>query len=151
MKARSSILAAAALGLAGSLAAQPATPAPKLYLTGLERYAVRGSSFIRFKYDVLNKSAFPAELFKPAPQLPPCGKNAQSSRSWVDFFEAGTDKRIYGFCALGAPTDLGSIWFALPEGTAPPKGVYITIVDRQTNSKYTSNVEIADPFPRRGW
>jgi hypothetical protein len=84
-------------------------------------------------------------MFAPAPGLPPCGSNANSSRSWVDFFENRTNRRLYGFCALGSPANLGRIWFALPEGQIPPSYVYIKIIDRQTNTTYTSN--LADTTP----
>ncbi|HYN45891.1 MAG TPA: hypothetical protein VES64_04290 [Allosphingosinicella sp.] len=115
-------------------------PNPILYLTGTEVYSTPGGTFQRFRYDVLNKDAYPAAMFAPAPGLPPCGANANSSRSWVDFFENGTNRRIYGFCALGSPSDLGQIWFALPEGQVPPSYIYIEINDRQTNTKYRSNL-----------
>ena len=59
--------------------------------------------------------------------------------SWVDFFDS-RGKRLYGFCSLGSPSDLGKIWFATEEGTIPPSYVYIVIHDRQTNKKYKSNL-----------
>jgi hypothetical protein len=119
--------------------AAPVLPNPVLYLIGTEPYTTGGTNFIRYRYDVLNKSDYPAALFAPAPALPPCGKNANSSRSWVDFFDS-RGKRLYGFCALGKPDDLGSIWFALPEDEVPPSWVYIEMNDRQTNTKYKSNL-----------
>jgi hypothetical protein len=115
------------------------SPVPKLYLKSTEPYTANGKNFIRCSYDVLNKMDYPAALFSPAPSLPPCGANANSSRTWVDFFKQdGT--RIYGFCALGKPEDLGEIWFAVEEGVIPPSWVYIEINDRQTNTKYKSNL-----------
>jgi len=57
----------------------------------------------------------------------------------VDFFDAAGN-RIYGFCALGSPQDLGKIWIAYEEGTIPPSYVYIELNDRQTNTKYKSNL-----------
>jgi hypothetical protein len=133
-------------GLAGTLvpgagATQTATlPNPILYLTGQEFYTANGQNFIRYRYDVLNKDAYPAAMFAAAPGLPPCGNNSNASRTWVDFFQNRSGQRIYGFCALGRPQDLGSIWFALPEGQIPPSYVYIEITDRQTNTKYRSNL-----------
>ena len=129
-------------GLAGSAAGQGPTtlPNPILYMTGMEQYTVNNTSFIRYRYDVLNKSDYPAEMFAAAPSLPPCGRNTNASRTWVDFFEHPTGRRIYGFCALGRPESLGSIWFAMPEGTVPPSYVYIELNDRQTNTKYRSNL-----------
>lgn len=118
----------------------PPLPNPILYLTGLEYYTVNGTDFVRYRYDVFNKQAYPAAMFAAAPGLPPCGNNANSSRTWVDFFENRTNRRIYGFCALGNPNNLGQIWFALPEGTIPPSYVYIKMTDRQTNTIYTSNL-----------
>ena len=110
-----------------------------LYLTGVEYYTANNQNWIRYKYDVLNKMDYPAAMFAAAPNLPPCGANTNSSRTWVDFFKQdGT--RIYGFCALGKPEDLGSIWFALEENVIPPSWVYIEMNDRQTNTKYKSNL-----------
>jgi hypothetical protein len=114
-------------------------PKPILYLTGTEPYSTGGKNYIRLRYDVLNKAEYPAELFAAAPALPPCGLNHNSSRTWVDFFDAA-GHRIYGFCALGSPDDLGKIWIAYEEGTIPPSYVYIELNDRQTNTKYKSNL-----------
>jgi hypothetical protein len=115
------------------------SPVPKLYLKGQEYYTANGKNFVRYTYDVLNRTDYPAALFAPAPNLPPCGNNTNSSRTWVDFFDQ-TGKRLYGFCALGKPADLDGIWFALEEGVVPPSWVYIEINDRQTNTKYKSNI-----------
>jgi hypothetical protein len=117
----------------------PPLPKPMLYMTGSEAYMVNGKSFIRYRYDVLNKTSYPASLFAAAPSLPPCGLNHNSSRTWVDIYDR-SGKRLYGFCALGNPNDLGSIWFALEEGALPPSWIYIELTDRQTNTKYKSNL-----------
>jgi hypothetical protein len=115
------------------------TPVPMLYLISQERYVATGKTWVRYNYDVLNKMSYPAALFAAAPNLPPCGANTNSSRTWVDFFNQ-SGQRLYGFCALGKPEDLGGIWFALEEGVVPPSWVYIVINDRQTNTKYKSNL-----------
>ena len=125
--------------VAGATPARAVTPNPILYLLGTEYYSVGGHNFIRYRYDVYNKSAYPADLFAAAPQLPPCGLNHNSSRTWVDFYDQN-GKRLYGFCALGKPGDLGSLWFALEEGVLPPSWVYVELNDRQTNVKYKSNL-----------
>jgi len=132
-------LALPLLALSGPGAAQSGPPNPILYLTGLEYYQAGGKNWVRHRYDVFNKDAFPAEMFAAAPNLPPCGSNTNSSRAWVDFFDSN-GRRLYGFCALGNPSNLGSIWFATEEGTIPPSWVYIEITDRQTNTKYRSNL-----------
>jgi hypothetical protein len=126
---------------AGSAVSQgpPPLPNPILYMTGAEYYTVNGTDFVRYRYDVFNKQAYPAAMFAAAPGLPPCGTNTNSSRTWVDFFNS-RGQRLYGFCALNSPNSLGSIWFALPEGQIPPSYVYIELNDRQTNTKYRSNL-----------
>ena len=125
---------------AGANVAHANPPNPILYLTHMEPYTINGTTFMRYNYDVFNKDQYPAAMFAAAPALPPCGNNHNSSRTWVDFFENRTNRRIYGFCALGSPNDLGSIWFALPIDQVPPSYVYIKIIDRQTNTTYTSNL-----------
>jgi hypothetical protein len=114
-------------------------PNPVLYLMGTEVYSTGGTNWIRYRYDVLNKADFPAELFAAAPALPPCGLNTKASRSWVDIYDQ-RGKRLYGFCAIGKPADLNGIWFAMEESVIPPSWIYIEINDRQTNTKYKSNL-----------
>jgi hypothetical protein len=127
--------------IASATTSQPTAiiPNPVLYMTSQESYTAGGKNFIRYRYDVLNKDSYPAEMFVAAPALPPCGANTKASRTWVDFFDQ-SGKRLYGFCALGKPEDLGSIWFALEENVVPPSWVYIEMNDRQTNTKYKSNL-----------
>ena len=131
---------ALSLGLATFAAEAQTPPNPVLYLTGLEHYSTPSGNFVRYRYDVLNRDAYPAAMFAAAPNLPPCGLNANSSRTWVDFFDGRTNRRIYGFCALGSPERLNGIWFATPEGTVPPSYVYIELIDRQTNQRHRSNL-----------
>ena len=124
---------------AQSSSAAPLLPNPVLFLTGLDHVVVNGKQVIRYNYDVLNKDKYPAELFAPAPKLPPCGANTNAARTWVDVYDQ-SGKRLQGFCALGKPADLGKIWFALEEDTIPPSYIYIELNDRQTGTKYKSNL-----------
>jgi len=122
-----------------SQANPPLLPNPVLYLTATEFFSQGGKEYIRYKYDVLNKDAYPDAMFAPAPALPPCGKNTNSSRTWVDIFDM-SGKRLYGFCALGKAENLSGIWFALEVDQVPPSYIYIEMNDRQTNTKYKSNL-----------
>lgn len=117
----------------------PTLPNPVLYFLGTEPSQTGGKKLVRYNYDVLNKADYPASLFAAAPDLPPCGKNTKASRTWVDFYDQ-QGKRLNGFCALSKPSELGSIWFELEEGVIPPSYVYIEMTDRQTNTKYKSNL-----------
>lgn len=136
------VKACAALALWTMTAAAPpqaTLPNPQIHLWRIELYSTASGKFVRYSYRVDNKEKYPAELFVAAPGLPPCGKNTNSSRTWVDVFDA-EDKRLYGFCAMTKPADLDGIWFALPQGTRPLPGVYIVIHDRLRDIKYRSNL-----------
>ncbi|HEY5883967.1 MAG TPA: hypothetical protein VIT88_04730 [Pyrinomonadaceae bacterium] len=140
------MLACLLLAAAANVAAQSPTPTPParlpnpvLYLTGVEYYSANGKNWTRYKYGVANFSAYPDTLFAASPNLPPCGQNTKSSRSWVDFFDS-RGKRLYGFCALDKAAGLNKIWFAVETGIVPPSYVYIEITDRETNTKYKSNL-----------
>lgn len=118
---------------------QSVLPNPVLYLSATELYTANGQTWVRYRFDVDNKSAYPDAIFAAAPTLPPCGLNTNSSRTWIDFFDQ-SGKRLYGFCALGKASDLNKLWFATKEGEVPPSWVYIEMTDRQTNLKYKSNL-----------
>jgi len=134
----SPVLLLCVLATAG-VASAPLPPNPVLYMTGTEYYQANGKQWTRYKYDVLNKTDYPAAMFAASPALPPCGANTKASRTWVDIYDQ-RGKRLYGFCALSKPEDLGSIWFALEDGVIPPSYIYIELNDRQTNTKYKSNL-----------
>ena len=137
------LLAALALACAAADAAPKTTsyvlPNPVLVLTGTELYQAGGKNFIRYNYLVFNSSEYPDALFAAAPNLPPCGKNTNSSRTWVEIYDQ-SGKHIYGFCALGKSADLNKLWFGLEEGVVPPSWIYIELNDRSTNTKYKSNL-----------
>lgn len=118
---------------------QTVLPNPVLYLSTSEVYTANGQTFVRYRFDVDNKSAYPDTMFAPAPGLPPCGLNKNSSRTWIDFFDQ-SGKRLYGFCALGKAADLNKLWFAIKDDEIPPSWVYIEMTDRQTGTKYKSNL-----------
>lgn len=116
-----------------------ALPNPILFFTAQEHYETGGKSFTRYKYAVQNYKAYPDALFAPSPALPPCGRNTNASRTWVDFFDQ-RGRRLNGFCALASSADLNTIWFALESDVIPPSWVYMEMTDRQTNTKYKSNL-----------
>lgn len=139
---RAAIVAAAMLA-SGQAQAQE-VPNPVLALKGTEAYSAGGKNWVRYKFEVSNRAAYPVAMFAAAPALPPCGTNTNSARSWVDFYDR-TGRRLYGFCAITNPADLDKIWFAVEEGATPPSWVYIEITDRQTNRKYKSNLSETTP------
>jgi hypothetical protein len=134
-----------ALSLAFAFAANggsfpdPSVPNPVAVFLGREDVMTNGVSMTRYKFDVFNKTDFPADMFAAAPKLPPCGSNTNASRTWVDLYDQN-GKRLGGFCALGKPEDLNGIWFALQSDVIPPSWIYIEFTDRQTSTKYKSNL-----------
>ena len=121
------------------VASAPALPNPVLYFLGPEYVTIGGKQMIRYHYDVANKDVYPDDMFAASPNLPPCGANANSARTWVDIYDS-TGKRLFGFCNLGKSSDLAKIYFALEETVIPPSYVYIELNDRKTNTKYKSNL-----------
>lgn len=117
----------------------PALPNPILVFVGQESYQANGKQWIRYNYQVFNRAEYPNEMFVASPELPPCGTNTKSSRTWVDIYNQG-GKRLYGFCALSSNDGLGRLWFALETNALPPSWVYVELNDRKTNTKYKSNL-----------
>ena len=114
-------------------------PSPSLVYKGKEDYIVRGTAYTRYKLAVANRDDYPANLFKPAPDLPPCGLNNNSSRTWVSIYSLD-GSYIYGFCALSSPSGMDGLWFAILKGKTPPKSVYLTLNDRRCKIVLKSNL-----------
>lgn len=134
------LLATIVSGTTSVAVGQTRLPNPILFYTGInESFTTGGKDFVRYRFAIENFSSYPKEMFAPAPALPPCGTNTKSARTWVDFYTQ-SGKRLNGFCALGTPADLNKIWFALPADEVPPSWVYIELNDRETSTKYKSNL-----------
>lgn len=106
-----------------------ALPDPVVSLVGTENYTVGGNDFVRYLLAVDNRDQYPDALFAPDSNLPPCGANANSSRTWCVIFDQDNNY-IYGFCALASAEDLDGLWFSVPDGDSPPAGVYVVLWDR---------------------
>lgn len=126
----------------------PDLPDPEVAFGGTEDYEANGREWTRYRIPVVNRTAFPREMFDPAPYLPSCGINENASRTWVDIL--GPNGRIYGFCALGEPGDLMHIWFAEPRGDPPPAWVRVRLHDRACDLYYLSQELPLDPGPAQG-
>jgi hypothetical protein len=104
------------------------------------------NGFVYHNLTVTNWQQFSNSLFASAPDLPPCGLNANSSRTWVDIYNAVTNQRLYGFCAFSEAQNLTQMWFAVPVGQAAPKSVYVVLQDRKQNKQYKSNAVNLTPL-----
>ena len=116
-----------------------AFPAPELEFTGTENYTVQGNPFTRYKLSITNRAAYPDSLFRPSPDLPPCGQNTNASRTWIDIHNGVNNQRIYGFCDLDSADDLDKLWFGIPQGDSPPSRVYVVLRDRRCGAVYRSD------------
>jgi hypothetical protein len=137
---RASLVAAALLAFVFAVrGVAQALPTPHVQYTGQQTYTAGGQQFTRFNLAVVNYRHYKPEVFAPAPNLPPCGLNTNSSRTWVDVYQRG-GQRLYGFCSLRSPRDLLQLWFAKPVGQPHPHYVYIVMTDRQTNTTTQSSL-----------
>ena len=109
-------------------------------MTGAEYYSAGGKNWVRHRYDVFNKDQYPAAMFAAGAGAAALRAQHTIRRAPGSISSIQRGNRLYGFCALGKPSDLGSIWFATEDGMIPPSYIYIEITDRQTNTKYRSNL-----------
>lgn len=114
-------------------------PTPQLVYKNKQDHKAPGGEFTRYNFTVKNHRAFPEELFKPAPDLPPIGLNKSASRTVVMFYDTN-DQLISGFVTLGSNANLDGIWFGVKKGQAPPEQVYVEFHDRKLDSKVKSNL-----------
>jgi len=113
-------------------------PLPKIKLNGFREYETGGNRFKSYKLLVTNFNDFNNELFTPAPSLPPCGLNKNSSRAWVKIYD-NYNRYLYGFCGLESNLELkDTMSFMYRSDRKPPKKVYIEINDRLENIIYRS-------------
>ena len=121
-----------------------ALPTPTLAFTGTSE----ANGTTRCTLSVTNWKEFSDDFFAPSSDLPPCGLNKSSSRTWVDIVDADTSKRLYGYCALGSAKELNELSFAVAKDATVPARVSITLSDRRTKVARTSNVvETTKPAP----
>lgn len=120
---------------------------PNLEYLGAEQANIRGTLFTRYYISVKNTREIPESLFLASPDLPPCGQNTNSSRTWVDIIDEN-GKRLYGYCAISKPTSLGKLSFSLKKGVAAPKSVQIVLNDRRQQKKYKSNLALIRNVPK---
>lgn len=120
---------------------------PKLEFVGSEQVDIRGTLFTRYSISVTNTNEIPGDLFLAAPDLPPCGRNVNSSRTWVDISDQN-GKRLYGYCGFSKPASLSKLGFSLKKGTIAPKSVRIVLNDRRMRKSYASNLAPIENAPR---
>jgi len=104
-------------------------PKAKLRFAGTEERVNGGVSVKGYEIEVVNRDEFDNELFVSSPALPPCGRNANASRTWVNIFDE-KGARLYGYCAMKSNADLASLKFFVEAARPQPKKIFIDLVDR---------------------
>lgn len=131
MKIRKLFLSIAFALVAGGATAAVAQdlPKPQLRFVGTSDGVNNGVAVRGYEFEVVNREEFDNELFIPSPALPPCGSNANASRTWVNIFnEKGA--RLYGWCVINSNADLASLRFLVEAARPQPKKIYIELLDR---------------------
>ncbi|MCG6533786.1 MAG: hypothetical protein L7F78_03655, partial [Syntrophales bacterium LBB04] len=121
------------IGLAQAFAADDCTKTYPNPVIKFDHKDAQGNIYV----PVVNWPVYPNEMFRPAPDLPPCGANTNSSRTWVEIYNADTNARMGGFCAFRSNGDLKDIW--VKPSTASGR-LYIILLDRACKKSYRSNV-----------
>ncbi len=112
-----------------ALAITASAQKPKIRLVAVTDTVNMGRAFKTYEIEITNRDRYSEDLFTPAPALPPCGKNANSSRTWIHIYnERGV--RFYGWCGINVRDELASLKFNISEGDPQPKKLFIDIIDR---------------------
>lgn len=114
-------------------------PTPVLAYLGKGTRNVGGKEFTYVDLSVTNWQDYSDDYFQPAPDLPPCGRNTNASRTWVHIYDAATNRRIYGFCAISSRKKLTQLWYSVPAANKLPKQIYVQLEDRRNKVVRKSN------------
>ena len=132
------LLVVVLLAIAVSAIAQPCgPPLPFPRVAFLNK--VNEPTFIRYWFTVTNRAVFNNVFFTPSPNLPPCGLNNNSARTWLTIYNGDTNAYIYGYCALPNNAAMAKLWFAVPKSQPQPKRFYIKLEDRLCHVTRQSN------------
>ena len=104
-------------------------PRPEIRLVGVENRVSNGRPLKAYEIEVVNRAEYSNELFAEAPVLPPCGRNANAARTWIEIY-GDREIRLQGWCAIKDNGELASLQFALPANRPQPKTMFIKLVDR---------------------
>ncbi|RPJ60323.1 MAG: PKD domain-containing protein, partial [Acidobacteria bacterium] len=116
-------------------------PKPTPLFVGSEDHSANGEVWRNYRITVTNWASFPDELFNVAPDLPACGLNTESSRTWVHLYWQMPDEShsAYGYCALSGPSNLKQLRFATGVDEPRPIQFQLELWDRACDQRYTSD------------
>jgi len=111
-------------------------PKPDLRFVRADDVVSNGHRMRMYTIEIVNRSEFADELFAASPDLPPCAKNTNSSRTWINIYI--DDRRIYGHCAISSNSELSSLKFNVPADIKVTK-ISVDFVDRREGKVVRSN------------
>ena len=95
---------------------------------------------VHYQLFVRNWSVYADGLFAQSPDLPPCGLNSTSSRTWIEIHATG-GVRLYGHCAIASAAGLqNQLSVPIPRSFPAPTGIFIEMIDRRCDRNVFSNV-----------
>ena len=79
---------------------------------------------------VANWGSYPPEMFQ---------EYQGTSRTWVEIYDAQTDRKLYAYTRLSSPSLLADLGLPIREDVPPPRTVYVILEDRLMNETYRAN------------
>jgi hypothetical protein len=128
-----------------ALDAPSAQPEPVVEIVNSDFYEWQGRKWLRVILTIKNWKEYPAELFEPAPDLPPCGNVTSAARTWVAV-RTTEGRQLVGLCDMRNVNSLVSISLSLPPAVEPGTRILVTLFDRRAQKLYRSN-SVAIPTP----
>jgi len=116
----------------------PSLPTPILVYQGIEAFEALGQTWNKYLFSVANWSSYPDEMFGRYDTLPPVGRNADASRTFVDFYDADLRMRLSRNAKLSSASDLQSLFIVTLSTVAQPSSLYLLLTDRICTTTYQS-------------
>ena len=132
------------LAVSAAIVAGQAMPKPRLGIISTDDVTDKGRRLRIYTIEITNRSEFSDELFAASADLPPCGTNTNSSRTWINIY-VDNGRRAYGWCAIHSNVELSSLKFNVPADDPQPTKIYVDFVDRREGKIVKSNkIEIVE-------
>ena len=112
-------------------------PKPDLRFVRATDTEVNGKPYRMYEIEIVNRADFSDELFVQSPNLPPCGRNTNSSRTWINIY-IDNKNRIYGHCGISSNGELSSLKFNVSADIKLTK-ISVDFVDRREGKVVHSN------------
>jgi hypothetical protein len=104
-------------------------PRPEIRLVGVADAVNNGYPVKAYEIEVVNRGEYSDDLFLQTAVLPPCGKNPNASRTWINLY-VDRGARIQGWCVIKDSGELASLRFNIAARAPQPKTIFIDLVDR---------------------